>query len=155
MGHEGWGWDDVLPYFIRAEDNERGASELHGAGGPLGVIDNRSRYRTCEAFIEAGVQAGLPANDDFNGPEQDGVGWYQVTQRNGMRCSAAVGYLHPVLGRPNLTLQHRHARQPAAAGRRPGGRGRGRRRRPAGGDPRRARGDPAAPGPTRARRSCC
>ncbi len=104
LGHEGWGWDDVLPYFIRAEDNERGASELHGAGGPLGVIDSRSRYRTCEAFIEAGLEAGLAANDDFNGPTQDGVGWYQVTQRNGMRCSAAVGYLHPVLGRSNLTL---------------------------------------------------
>jgi choline dehydrogenase-like flavoprotein len=59
LGHAGWGWDDVLPYFIRAEDNERGASELHGAGGPLSVIDNRSRYRTCEAFIEAGQQAGL------------------------------------------------------------------------------------------------
>jgi choline dehydrogenase len=104
MGHEGWGWDDVLPYFIRAEDNERGASELHGAGGPLSVIEGRSRYRTCEAFIEAGEQAGLALNDDFNGPEQDGVGWYQVTQRNGMRCSAAIGYLHPVLGRENLTV---------------------------------------------------
>jgi choline dehydrogenase-like flavoprotein len=104
MGHQGWGWDDVLPYFIRAEDNERGASELHGAGGPLSVIDGRSRYRTCEAFIEAAEQAGLPRNDDFNGPEQDGVGWYQVTQRNGMRCSAAVAYLHPALGRENLTL---------------------------------------------------
>jgi choline dehydrogenase-like flavoprotein len=105
LGHQGWGWDDVLPYFIRAEDNERGASDLHGAGGPLGVIDNRSRYRSCEAFIEAGQQAGLPRNEDFNGPEQDGVGWFQVTQRHGMRCSAAVAYLHPVLGRPNLTLQ--------------------------------------------------
>ncbi|HWD75124.1 MAG TPA: GMC family oxidoreductase N-terminal domain-containing protein [Solirubrobacteraceae bacterium] len=104
MGLTGWGWDDVLPYFIHAEDNERGAGELHGAGGPLSVIDSRSRYRTCEAFIEAGVQAGLPRNDDFNGPRQDGVGWYQVTQRNGMRCSAAVGYLHPVLGRENLTV---------------------------------------------------
>jgi choline dehydrogenase len=104
MGHAGWGWDDVLPYFIRAEDNERGASDLHGAGGPLSVIDGRSRYRTCEAFIEAGEQAGLARNDDFNGPEQDGVGWYQVTQRNGMRCSAAVAYLHPVLARENLTL---------------------------------------------------
>ncbi|MEO6859777.1 MAG: GMC family oxidoreductase N-terminal domain-containing protein [Solirubrobacteraceae bacterium] len=104
MGHAGWGWDDVLPYFLRAEDNERGASELHGAGGPLSVIDGRSRYRTCEAFIEAGRQAGLPANDDFNGRQQDGVGWYQVTQRNGMRCSTAVAYLHPVLGRPNLDL---------------------------------------------------
>jgi choline dehydrogenase len=104
LGHDGWSWNDVLPYFIRAEDNERGASELHGAGGPLSVIDNRSRYRTCEAFIEAGVQAGLQLTEDFNGPEQDGVGWYQVTQRGGMRCSAAVAYLHPVLGRPNLEL---------------------------------------------------
>ncbi len=103
-GHHGWSWADLLPYFIRAEDNERGASELHGAGGPLSVIENRSRYRTCEAFIEAAVADGLPANHDFNGPEQDGVGWYQVTQRNGMRCSAAVAYLHPVLGRPNLEL---------------------------------------------------
>jgi choline dehydrogenase len=105
LGHEGWGWEDVLPYFIRAEDNERGASEWHGAGGPLSVIENRSRYRTCEAFIEAGLQAGLAANEDFNGPEQDGVGWYQVTQRNGLRCSAAVAYLHPVLERPNLTVE--------------------------------------------------
>ncbi|HEY5430026.1 MAG TPA: GMC family oxidoreductase N-terminal domain-containing protein [Solirubrobacteraceae bacterium] len=104
MGHQGWGWDDVLPYFIRSEDNERGASDLHGAGGPLSVIEGRSRYRTCAAFIEAAEQAGLARNEDFNGPEQDGVGWYQVTQRNGMRCSAAVGYLHPILGRENLTL---------------------------------------------------
>ena len=104
LGHQGWGWDDVLPYFIRAEDNERGAGDLHGTGGPLGVSDQRSRYRTCEAFIEAGQQAGMALNEDFNGPEQDGVGWYQVTQRGGMRCSAAVAYLHPVLGRENLTL---------------------------------------------------
>jgi choline dehydrogenase-like flavoprotein len=105
LGHAGWGWDDVLPYFRRAEDNERGADELHGTGGPLAVSEGRSRYRTCEAFIEAAVQAGLPRNDDFNGPEQDGVGWYQLTQRNGMRCSAAVAYLHPALGRPNLTVE--------------------------------------------------
>jgi choline dehydrogenase-like flavoprotein len=105
MGHDGWGWRDVLPYFLRAEDNERGASELHGTGGPLSVVESRSRYRTCEAFIEAAQQAGLRLNADFNGPEQDGVGWYQVTQRNGLRCSAAVAYLHPVLGRPNLTVE--------------------------------------------------
>ncbi|MHB8659716.1 MAG: GMC family oxidoreductase [Solirubrobacteraceae bacterium] len=105
MGFEGWAYDDVLPYFIKAEDNERGASELHGAGGPLSVIENRSRYRTCAAFIEAAQQAGLAANEDFNGPQQDGVGWYQVTQRGGMRCSAAVAYLHPALGRPNLTVE--------------------------------------------------
>lgn len=104
MGNRGWGWDDVLPYFIRAEGNERGVSELHGADGPLSVIDGRSRHSTCAAFIEAALQDGMVANDDFNGPEQDGAGWYQVTQRNGMRCSAAVAYLHPVLGRENLTL---------------------------------------------------
>jgi choline dehydrogenase-like flavoprotein len=104
LGHDSWGWDDVLPYFIRAEDNERGADELHGAGGPLSVIDGRSRYGTCAAFIEAAIEAGIGRNDDFNGPAQDGVGWYQVTQRGGMRCSAAVAYLHPALGRPNLTL---------------------------------------------------
>jgi choline dehydrogenase len=105
MGFAGWGWQDVLPYFLRAEDNERGQSDLHGAGGPLGVSENRSRYRTCEAFIEAAVQAGIAPNDDFNGPEQDGVGWYQVTQRDGMRCSAAVAYLHPAAARPNLEVQ--------------------------------------------------
>jgi choline dehydrogenase len=104
-GHEGWGWDDVLPYFIKAEDNERGASELHGAGGPLRVSENRSRYRTCEAFIEAAVEAGIPRSEDFNGPQQDGVGWYQVTQRDGLRCSAAVAYLHPVLERSNLVVE--------------------------------------------------
>ena len=104
MGFPEWGWENVLPYFIRAEDNERGASELHGAGGPLRVSENRSRFRTCEAFIEAAVQAGIPRNDDFNGPGQDGVGWYQVTQRDGLRCSTAVAYLHPALARANLTL---------------------------------------------------
>jgi choline dehydrogenase-like flavoprotein len=105
MGCEGWGWDDVLPYFLKAEDNERGASELHGAGGPLRVSEGRARHRTCEAFIEAAVEAGLERNDDFNGAHQDGVGWYQVTQREGMRCSAAVAYLHPALARENLTVQ--------------------------------------------------
>jgi choline dehydrogenase-like flavoprotein len=105
MGLDGWGWDDVLPYFIKAEDNERGASELHGAGGPLRVSENRSRYRTCEAFVEAAQQAGIPHTEDFNGPEQDGAGWYQVTQRDGMRCSAAVAYLYPAMERPNLTVE--------------------------------------------------
>jgi choline dehydrogenase len=105
MGFEGWGWNDVLPYFLKAEDNERGASEWHGAGGPLRVSEGRSRHRTCEAFIEAALEAGLAPNDDFNGPEQDGVGWYQLTQRNGMRCSASVAYLHPALERPNLVVE--------------------------------------------------
>src|SRR5579863_9348462 len=87
LGHNGWGWDDVFPYFLKAEDNERGASEWHGAGGPLRVSEHRSKFSTCAAFLEAGVQAGLQRTEDFNGPEQDGVGWYQVTQRDGLRCS--------------------------------------------------------------------
>ncbi len=103
-GADGWGWQDVLPYFLRAEDNERGASDLHGAGGPLTVSDGRSRHALMDAYLEAAQQAGHKANDDFNGPEQDGVGYYQLTQRNGMRCSAAVGYLHPAMSRPNLDV---------------------------------------------------
>ena len=104
MGFEGWGFDDALPYFLKAEDNERGASEWHGAGGPLRVSEGRAQHSTCSAFIDAAVQAGHRQTDDFNGPEQDGVGWYQLTQRDGLRCSAAVAYLHPALERPNLTV---------------------------------------------------
>ncbi len=104
MGCEGWGYEDLLPYFIRSEDNERGSSELHGAGGPLTVSEGRSRHPLVAAWIEAAQQAGHPANDDFNGAEQEGVGWYQVTHRNGMRCSAAVAYLHPAMERPNLDV---------------------------------------------------
>ncbi len=100
----GWSWEEVLPYFKRAEDNERGADALHATGGPLAVSDTRSDHELSRAWIEAAVDAGLPANADFNGPRQDGVGFYQLTQRDGMRCSAAVAYLHPALARPNLTL---------------------------------------------------
>jgi choline dehydrogenase len=103
-GVPGWGWDDLLPYFLKAEDNERGASAWHGAGGPLPVSESRSRNPIAAAFVDAGVEAGLPRNDDFNGPEQDGVGLYQLTQRGGMRASAAVAYLHPAMARPNLTV---------------------------------------------------
>ena len=103
-GATGWGWQDVLPYFLRAEDNERGASDLHGHGGPLTVSDGRSRHALMDAYIDAAQQAGHKVNDDFNGPEQDGVGYYQLTQRSGMRCSAAVAYLHPALARPNLEV---------------------------------------------------
>ncbi|GAA1563943.1 GMC family oxidoreductase N-terminal domain-containing protein [Actinomadura kijaniata] len=100
----GWGYREMLPYFKRSEDNERGASEYHGAGGPLGVSDGRSRNEMTAAFIQAGVEAGFPANDDFNGAEQDGFGFYQVTQRDGRRCSTAAGFLRPALDRPNLTV---------------------------------------------------
>ncbi len=103
-GVPGWSWADMLPYFLKAEDNERGASEWHGVGGPLPVSEGRSRNAIAEAFVEAGVQAGLARNPDFNGPAQDGVGMYQVTQRGGMRASAAVAYLHPAMQRPNLTV---------------------------------------------------
>ena len=103
-GLAGWGWDDLFPYFLRSEDNERGASEWHGAGGPLPVSEQRSGNRITPAFVEAGVEAGLARNEDFNGAEQDGVGMYQVTQRGGMRASAAVAYLHPAMERPNLTV---------------------------------------------------
>jgi choline dehydrogenase len=101
----GWSYGELLPYFKRAEDNERGASKYHGVGGPLSVSDNRSRYPMSDAFIAAAINAGYPANDDFNGAAQDGFGYYQVTQREGRRCSAAVAYLHPAMERPNLTIE--------------------------------------------------
>jgi choline dehydrogenase len=101
----GWSYDELLPYFKRAEDNERGASEFHGAGGPLSVADSRSKNPMCTAFIEAGVEAGYSVNDDFNGAEQEGFGFYQVTQRDGKRCSSSVAYLHPAMSRPNLTVE--------------------------------------------------
>ena len=105
-GVPGWSWDDLFPYFLKAEDNERGASEWHAVGGPLPVSDAALRHaRSSPAFVEAGVEAGLARNDDFNGAEQDGVGIYQVTQRDGMRASAAVAYLHPAMAeRQNLTV---------------------------------------------------
>ena len=105
LGNPGWGWDDMLPYFKRAECNERGADALHGADGPLPVSEGRSLNPMVQAFVDAAIAHGLPANPDFNGPEQDGVGLYQVTQRNGLRASAAVAYLHPAMARPNLTVE--------------------------------------------------
>jgi choline dehydrogenase len=104
-GCEGWGYDDLLPYFKRAEDNERGASEYHGVGGPLRVSEGRSRNPMTEAFLEACDQAGQRRNEDFNGAEQDGFGRYQVTQSDGRRCSTAAGYLRPAMSRPNLTVE--------------------------------------------------
>ena len=100
----GWNWDSVLPWFRKAEGNTRGADALHGADGPLAVSDLRHHNPLSDVFIEAARQAGIPANDDFNGPRQEGVGLYQVTQREGARCSAAVAYLAPVRSRPNLTV---------------------------------------------------
>jgi choline dehydrogenase-like flavoprotein len=104
-GCAGWGYEDLMPYFRRSEDNSRGASAYHGTGGPLAVSDVRYKSPACEAFIAAAREQGATANEDFNGPRQDGVGWYQVTQRKGRRCSAAAAYLHPVMSRPNLTVR--------------------------------------------------
>ena len=104
LGNAGWSFDDVLPYFRKAEDNERGADDLHGAGGPLGVSDVRDRHPLAEAYVEAAVEAGYPRNDDFNGPSQEGAGYYQTTTRNGRRCSTAVGYLKPARRRANLAV---------------------------------------------------
>jgi choline dehydrogenase len=104
LGNTGWSYRDVLPYFRRAEDQERGADEYHGAGGPLGVSDVRMNNPLCEAFIAAGVAAGLPATRDFNGASQEGIGYYQLTTRNGRRASTAVSYIRPARSRPNLRI---------------------------------------------------
>jgi choline dehydrogenase len=104
MGLAGWGYEDVLPYFRRAEDNERGESVWHGVGGPLTVSDSRSMHPLVGACIEAAVDAGIAPTDDHNGPRQEGAGWFQLTQRNGRRCSTAVAYLHPAVARGNVEV---------------------------------------------------
>jgi len=103
-GASGWAYDEVLEYFKRSEDNERGADEFHGIGGPLAVSESRSNHPLADAFVQATAQAGLTQNADFNGAEQDGFGRYQLTQRGGMRCSTSVAFLHPAMDRPNLTV---------------------------------------------------
>jgi choline dehydrogenase len=104
-GCEGWGYTDLLPYFLRAESNSRGASAYHGAAGPLSVVFLNLPSTLSGDFVAAARACGLQANDDFNGPVQDGVGYYQVTQKQGRRWSAADAYLHPAADRPNLTIQ--------------------------------------------------
>ncbi len=104
-GNAGWGYADVLPYFKKAENNERwGESQYHGAGGPLNVAEVLDPSPYVKAFVKAGMQAGHHRNHDFNGEHQLGVGLTQVTQKNGERCSTAKGYLTPNLDRPNLTV---------------------------------------------------
>ncbi len=100
----GWSFDELLPYFKRSEDNERGESEYHGVGGPRKVSDNRSRNAMSTAFVEAAVEAGFAANEDFNGESQEGFGYFQLTQKDGRRVSASTAFLHPNMGRPNLTV---------------------------------------------------
>jgi choline dehydrogenase len=104
LGNAGWSFDDVLPYFRKAEDNERGADEFHGTGGPLAVSDLRDRHPLVRAYVEAAVQCGYPRNDDFNGALQDGAGYYQTTMRKGVRASTAAGYLKQARRRANLAV---------------------------------------------------
>ncbi len=103
-GAAGWDWQAVLPYFVKAEDQARGNSELHGVGGPLPVCDLRYHSPLTAAFIQSARTRGVPANSDFNGPCRDGVGLYQVTQRNGQRCSSARAYLLPNKDNPRLHI---------------------------------------------------
>ncbi len=101
----GWSYADVLPLFKRGENNERGASELHGVGGPLNVADQRDPNVLSKALVAAAVEQGYAEQLDFNQAEQEGFGLYQVTQKNGMRNSTAVAYLHPALERDNIAIQ--------------------------------------------------
>ncbi|MEL7215790.1 MAG: GMC family oxidoreductase N-terminal domain-containing protein [Pseudomonadota bacterium] len=108
-GATGWGWADVLPYFLKSEGNQAVGGDLHNADGPLQVNHQRAPRPIARAFLDAAAECQVPANDDFNGPEQEGAGLYHVTQfgdgpRNGERCSAAAAYLHPVMDRPNLRV---------------------------------------------------
>ncbi|MEM6905752.1 MAG: GMC family oxidoreductase N-terminal domain-containing protein, partial [Pseudomonadota bacterium] len=105
LGNPGWGSEDVLPYFKRAEDNERGGDDWRGEGGPLKVSDLRDRREICDAFIAAAEAEGIPHNPDFNGAEQEGVGYFQTTSAGGLRCSSAVGYLKPARNRANLKIE--------------------------------------------------
>jgi choline dehydrogenase len=104
LGNTGWSFDDVLPYFRRAEHQIRGESDLHGTGGPLCVSDMPDYDPISKAFIKSALDLGYPRNDDFNGAVQEGVGYYQLTTRNGRRCSTAVGYLRPAMKRANLRV---------------------------------------------------
>jgi choline dehydrogenase len=104
LGNAGWSFDDVLPYFRKAEDNERGTDQFHGADGLLAVSDLRDRHPLAEAYVEAALQCGYPRNDDFNGAVQEGAGYYQTTMRDGVRASTAAGYLKQARRRANLKV---------------------------------------------------
>ncbi len=107
LGNKGWSFADVLPYFKKSEDQERGASEYHGVGGPLKVSDLRLRRPIADHFIAAAQDIGIPANDDYNGATQEGVGYFQQTAHKGFRWSTAKGFLKPARKRPNLAIETR------------------------------------------------
>lgn len=104
-GCDGWSYRDILPYYKRAEDNQRFADDYHSYGGPLGVSMPVSALPICDAYIRAGQELGIPYNHDFNGRQQAGVGFYQLTQRNRRRSSASLAYLNPIRHRKNLTIK--------------------------------------------------
>jgi choline dehydrogenase len=119
QGNVGWSWNDVLPYFRKSEDQARGASEAHGIGGELRVEDLRASWEVLDAFCEAAVQTGIPRTADFNGGDNEGVGYFQVTQKDGRRMSTARAFLKPARPRPNLkVLSNTHARRVRFQGKR-------------------------------------
>ena len=105
LGNRGWNWNDVLPYFLKSENQERGQSEFHGIDGPLSVSDQRIKLPILDAFMNAAQEVGIPKVDDFNKGDNFGCGYFQVTERNGLRCSTAVGYLNPIKNRKNLKIE--------------------------------------------------
>lgn len=105
MGCVGWGYDNVLPYFRKSEDNDTYNNRYHGQGGPLGVSRPAAPLPICEAYFAAAGQVGIPHNDDMAGEKQDGVGYYQLTQRDVRRSSASTAFLRPARHRPNLTVR--------------------------------------------------
>ncbi|MDH6593422.1 choline dehydrogenase [Variovorax sp. TBS-050B] len=105
LGNAGWGYEDVLPYFIRSEGNQRGSDAFHGGDGPLKVSDIGAKHELIEAFIDGAAQIGVPRTDDFNGTAQEGAGYYQLTTHRGWRCSTAKAYLGPAKNRPNLRIE--------------------------------------------------
>ena len=104
LGNAGWAWDDVLPYFLKSEDQGRGASEFHATGGEFRVEDMRLSWEILDAFREAAAEVGIPNTDDFNTGDNEGCGYFQVNQNRGVRWTAAKGFLKPVMGRPNLCV---------------------------------------------------
>ena len=112
LGNAGWSWDDVLPYFKKAENQQRGADEYHGVGGPLSVEDIRIKLDILDEFQKAAKEIGIPNRDDFNTGDNFGCGYFQVTEKNGLRCSTAVGYLNPAKRRKNLKIETKaHVKQ--------------------------------------------
>ena len=105
LGNVGWGWEDVLPYFKKAENFENGENEFHGIGGPLSVSNQRIKLKLLDTFIDAAEEKGIPRSSDFNTGNNEGCGYFHVTEKNGMRCSTAVGYLNPIKKRSNIKIE--------------------------------------------------